>query len=445
MNKKGVLSRVLERIPLPDAIDIIYDRIPGWTPAKKPRRKADVKDQFLSLDTIIPDEEIEDFVQMAVMKRSVGLPVYTYKISNLDFLNDVTDEKLSEIYNFVDQPFNPNFYTVSCNLDVNDETKLTLNIRIKEYTSSWKTLVNNAESLSAVFTSNVKLDKAKKVVSVYSGNHQVQDVIVRYLSTVLKWPLNSYRVKEFTNQTFQLGNASFKTAVLLDLIYNRLQNKGVSSTFKELKFFIGGKRKKDGVRDVAIGGKDLLYSQLACEYITLGSDIISFKVDVEFAGQEFSTIFQLKGPNNDILKLVIVDTDDDTLKKSVMDIIQAEYIDMCNTGIMNMPETMKLLESIFNKFQQKDKLLTEVIEEESINSIGIIVSLLDKLSDQDEEVILLVKKFANCHRTILDTIGYDEKNDELQKLFDFVGIESESIDEDSFNPNDLQNSDQEIE
>ena len=99
------------------------------------------------------------------------------------------------------------------------------------------------------------------------------------------------------NQVARIGSVSYKTAVLLDLVHNRLTEKGINSTFKEMKIFTGGGSRRDGEKEVAIGGRALLSSQLACEYVTLGSHIIYFlraiQVLPENLGIRLSFIFLL--------------------------------------------------------------------------------------------------------------------------------------------------------
>jgi len=425
VNKRGVLLRVLDRLKIDEAIEVIREKYPNWTPEKKPKKKADIKEKFLSLDQIIREDEIEDFVQMAVMKKNIGFPAYTYKITSTDFLDGLTAQEVAET-------FSKNNYTFKDIYLITTVAKLTnnvieLNVRLKEYESSWRTGANNIESLSAVYTSNVILDIERKVLTVISGNHKVHEEIISFLQLVLRWPLHSYRVKEITNQLMDLGSVSFKTAVLLDLTHNRLKEKGIESTFKEIKFAIGNKRRKDGIRNVAIGGRALLSSQLACEYITMGSDIVFFKVDMQMDGEEFSAKVYLKGQELDILKIVILDTDNEVVKKKAMSIIQQEYIDLCTIGIQNMPETKKLLESIKEKFVNQDQLITRAIKDSTLKSIEIMANLLDILDDQDERVLDALTQFVESNRTILDSVGFDDIDVNLEKINNFVGLENEAV------------------
>ncbi|MGF9911894.1 hypothetical protein ABEX47_04670 [Paenibacillus ehimensis] len=420
VNIQGVLLRVLKRIPKEDAIEIIHEKT-GWVPERKPKKKDDIKDRFLALAGIIAENEIEDFVQMAVMRKSLGLPAYTYKVSNLNFLNNLSDEQIVSNYSVENVAFR-DIYSITTALSISDRL-LAFDIRLKEYESSWLTGVNNVNSLSAVFTAKITLDRDSKVLTIYNGNHEVQEVLFDFMSQFFHWPMSSYRLKEFPNQINELGSVSFKTALLLDLVTNRLSSRGINSTFKEIKFYTGGRSKKDGIRDVAIGGRALLASQLACEYITIGSDIIFFNTDMVYNGTEFSTKVYLKGSSLDILKIVIVDTDDEEVRKESMDIIQSEYIDMCNTGIKDMEETKKLINSIAQKYLKKDQLITRAIEENTLNSIAMISNLLDKLNDQDEIVIESLRNFIKSNQTVLDSIGYDSNDENLSKLIEFAGME----------------------
>ena len=232
------------------------------------------------------------------------------------------------------------------------------------------------------------------VATIFTGNHYVQEVISEFLSFVLNWPIQNYRIREVPNQMNNIGNASFKTAALLDLISNRLKNKGFFSRIKEIKFNTKNKRHtNEGIRNITINGRNLLSSHLACEYITLGSDIISFKVDMTYNEEDFSTLFFLKGNDYDILKIVIAGQEDGVFKQEVIDIIQEEYIDMCNNGIHDIAETKKLLESIYDKFIHGDKFVNEVIQASTLRIIDSFADHLDKLDLQDENTLELIEQF----------------------------------------------------
>ena len=76
------------------------------------------------------------------------------------------------------------------------------------------------------------------------------------------------------------------------------------SRFKEIKFNTKQKHTTDGIRNITINGRNLLSSQLACQYITLGSDILSFKVDMTYNDVDFTTLFSLKGKERRYIKLL---------------------------------------------------------------------------------------------------------------------------------------------
>ncbi|WP_433749369.1 hypothetical protein [Paenibacillus amylolyticus] len=424
VNLTGVLLRVFNRIPKQDALAIIEEKT-GWVPEKKLKKKEDIKDKFLELERIIKEEEIEDFVQMAVMRKSIGLPAYTYKVTNLTFLDGFSQEKIIENFT-VDEHTFKDVYIISTKTERMGES-LEFHFRLKEFESQWLTGVNNLTSLSAVFTANVTLNTSNRVLTVYTGNHQVQDVLIAFMSSIFKMPIISYSLKDFHNQINELGSVSFKTALLLDFVSHRLKQKGIEATFKEIKFYTGSKNKKDGIKDVAIGGKALLSSQLACEYITIGSDIVFFSTDMIYNGVEFSTKVYLKGSKLDILKIVILDTDDEDIKSEVIEIIQSEYIDMCNNGIKDIAQTKVLLNTIANKYLNKDQLIIRVIEENTLRSISIVTNLLSFLNDQDEDLNNSMREFIQSNRTVLDSIGYNNADLDLKSLNAFVGDESPNI------------------
>ena len=83
MNISGILERVFNKIPKEHVANIITLKRPGWEPEKI--IKNEIREEFLSLTTLIEPDEVEDFVEMAVMTKSIGLPAYTYKVNHLNF------------------------------------------------------------------------------------------------------------------------------------------------------------------------------------------------------------------------------------------------------------------------------------------------------------------------------------------------------------------------
>jgi len=425
MNKSKILERVLKKIPLQAAQELIAERS-GWRSEKKVKKKDDIRDAFLDLARFIRDDEIEDFVEMAVMKKTQGLPAYTYKLTNTDFLTGKNEDTFREDFSKFDVRFE-NIYTISIEVVAFSDQLIDLNIRLKEYEGSWKTGVINPESLSAVYTSRVTIEPFSKVMTIYTGSHIVQEVLIKFLQFEFNWPLTAYRITEITNQLIDIGNASFKTALLLDLVHNRLTNKGIRSTFNELKFYTRTKQRKDGIKNVAIGGDALLSSQLACEYITTGSDIVYFKVDMTLGDERFTTKVFLKGEKLDILKIVLMDTDNEDLKNTVMSIIQKEYIDMCGSGIVDIEKTKKLLNTIAERYASRDQLLQRTIQTNTVTSIQVLSNLLEKLNDQDANVTDLLRNFVLANQTILSAVGSDDALSVLDPIQNFIGLEQNQV------------------
>ncbi|MEM5665505.1 hypothetical protein AAHB94_24255 [Bacillus toyonensis] len=163
---------------------------------------------------------------MAVMTRMVGLPAYTYKVRNTDFLNKESDKYVNfdEIVNITFQ----NKYVISIENHSNEEETVLLELRVKEYLEQWRRGSRDPLGLSAVYKIKCSLDKVNKIFTIHSGNHQVQEVIKGFIISKLNCSIENYRIKEHINQSWQIGNASFKTALLLDFTLNRLKNKGIS-------------------------------------------------------------------------------------------------------------------------------------------------------------------------------------------------------------------------
>ncbi|MBW4677801.1 MAG: hypothetical protein KME52_28535 [Desmonostoc geniculatum HA4340-LM1] len=419
LDLKGVLLRVLNRIPKDNAVEIIFEKT-GWVPSKKPKNKEEIKDRFIDLAALIRPEEVEDFVQMAVMRKNKGLPAYTYRVANLNFLQGLNNDTIMEKYTINNLKFKETFL-LSTQLTVEND-KLQFDFRLKEYDHIWEAGAFNITELTAVYTSKVTLDLTKRVVTIYNGNHQVQETLFAFISQEFSWPIQSYSLKEFPNQVNEIGGVSFKTALVLDFLSYRLLKNGITSTFKEIKFNLGSRAKKDGIRDVAIGGQALRSSQLACEYITTGSDIISFSTDMTFNGVDFSTKVYLKGPKNDILKIVITETDDEDLRFEAMGIIQSEYIDMCAFGIANLTETKNQLDTIAQKYLNRDQLIHRAIQNSTLQSIKILVDLFPNFEELDDTTLEHLREFVIQNQTILDSIGFDGIDYNLEKLLEATGF-----------------------
>ena len=71
--------------------------------ARKNYKKNEIKEEFLTLTELIEADEVEDFVEMAVMTKSIGLPAYTYKVNHLNFLTEA--ESAVSIENVNNMPF----------------------------------------------------------------------------------------------------------------------------------------------------------------------------------------------------------------------------------------------------------------------------------------------------------------------------------------------------
>ena len=107
---------------------------------------------------------------------------------------------------------------------------------------------------------------------------------------------------------------------------------------------------------------------------------------------DFTTLFSLKGKEEDILKIVVIDSDDDIFKQQVIDIIQSEYIE-CSTGLKNVQETSDLLKQIYEKFIHGDKLINEVIQNSSLKIIKSIAGNLEKWDLDDENNLEMLYSF----------------------------------------------------
>src|SRR5699024_5335751 len=349
---------------------------------------------------------------------------YTYKVNDLNFLED------HPIQNIKDYILLEKFsITVEEHSDL--ERSLNMVLRIKEYNERWRHGgVLDRNSLTAVYKINVELDKNKNKVTFNAGNDQINEVTKKFVTQALNWPIISYRILEKTNQSYQIGNASFKTAILLDFINNRLNPNGIDAKFKEIKFNTRGKlHNNEGIRNVTINGNDILSSQLACEYITLGSGIVSFKLSMTYEEQSFSAIFSLKGKDSDIMKIVIVDLDGQDIKEEIMDIIQEHYIEMCIEGIRDMDSTKRILETIYDKYSKGDKFVFQVIQDSVLKVNRCLLESIEKTGIEDDFYDLM-NDIVHNNKIILDAAGYSGINEDLDKIMNTLESDFTDLDED---------------
>ncbi|WP_158211755.1 hypothetical protein [Alkalihalobacterium alkalinitrilicum] len=422
--KQELLKRVFDKLNKNNVIDVIKAVNPMWVhDKKKQKRKKDLFDDFLALSPLIRDEEIEEFVEMAVMTKNIGLPAFTYKVNKLDGIEDHIEERE---YVFLGS------YIIKIE-EVNSENNiLKLNLRVKSYNEKWRTAgLLDMNSLTSVHNINLELDKVKQVATIFAGNDLIHQVVKDFCTVELKWPLVGYRIIEKTNQSFQVGSISFKTAVLLDFINNRLAPEGFISKFKEIKFNTTGKlQNSEGIRNVTINGNDILSSQLACEYITRGTSVISFKLNMIYSDREFSAIFSLKDKQYDLMKIVIVDVEDQTFKENVMRLIQDNYIEMCSDGIKDMKSTNALLDTIKTKFAQGDKFVNNVIETGILNVNKNLASLLEE-AESEHDYFELVNQIVYNNKIILDAVGYSGIDENLEKIKEFLESDLSELDEEN--------------
>ncbi|MEM5672830.1 hypothetical protein AAHB54_22330 [Bacillus cereus] len=140
---------------------------------------------------------------------------------------------------------------------------------------------------------------------------------------------------------------------------------------------------------------------------------------------DFTTLFSLKGKEEDILKIVVIDSDDDIFKQQVIDIIQSEYIELCSTGLKNVQGTSDLLKQIYEKFINGDKLINEVIQNSSLKIIKSIAGNLEKWDLDDENNLEMLYSFYEENKIILDSVGYDDSNEDILKIKKYIGYDEE--------------------
>ncbi|MBH0328792.1 hypothetical protein ABH14_03105 [Brevibacillus brevis] len=347
MDTLGLLKKLHDKLTLDEMIELIRNKKTNWTPTKKPRRKADVKNDFLALTDVIKDEELKGLVEMAVLKKQIGLPAYTYTIDNVSAI-----ENLKE---YDEYPIN-SIFCISFKIIENNQSNFRAIVFVKEYEDQWRTGTQDLISMTAVYKSEVQVDKLNRKVSIYVGNQIINEVIRQFMIQVQELKISYPRIP---NKIVSMGPASYKTILLIDYIYNRLLRNGISSQVIDIKFKTGESTgKQDGLTQVTLhGDRNILSSDLSCQYITLGCDIVMLKIDMSYKNSDFSVILHLIGESHDTVKLVITGNEDVVIKKSIMNILQEEYISMCNNGVFDEGNTKNVLDKIYDTFLSKDKVI----------------------------------------------------------------------------------------
>ncbi|MFD0588018.1 hypothetical protein ACFQZE_08380 [Paenibacillus sp. GCM10027627] len=348
MNALTILRQLFRKLTKDEVASILNER--SMLPNKY-KKKKELENYFLALSNIIEPEEVKDLVEMAVLKKTKGLSAYTHKLVSLNGIDKQDISKLMKDFQKKDHPFT-DIYTFTLTVDSLQDSVLTLTFRIKEYAEFWKTGERNLGNLSAIYNCPVVINMNSKVLTIFSGDDTIHGLIDRYIGEIMKLPIQVYRIMEKTSALTWNDNASYKTTLFLDFIYNRLKDAGLSSSFSKLKFKIDNSDAEDVT--ISGNGNNLINYELACEYISLGKDILQFKINASYEKENFSCYFSLKGKNLDVLKIVVNDLQDDKVKQKVIEFLQKEYIEMCNEGIKNLKNIQDRLQQIYRKFVEKN-------------------------------------------------------------------------------------------
>ncbi|MFG6179655.1 hypothetical protein ACGTN6_20695, partial [Halomonas sp. THAF12] len=178
----NVLNQVFRKLPKERMKEVLKEWNPSWEPSKDQKRKKDYHEDFIRLSEFIDETEVDNFVEMAVTVRQVGLPAYTYKVENLDFLEH------NQLENFSDEPFQ-NKYVIKLETFEEGDYSIFCSLRVKAYGKKWQHKgVYNTDSLTAVYKVTLNLNKEKKVLSIHAGNDHINDVVRDYILNIVKWP-----------------------------------------------------------------------------------------------------------------------------------------------------------------------------------------------------------------------------------------------------------------
>ncbi len=427
-DKTGFLNRVFKKIPKNGVIELIPTYITDWTPSKKQKRiKKELYDDFMKLENHIGVEHIEEILEFAIMSRTIGYPAYTYKL-DVSKIGEIDLSKES-VFNNTQSILFKEVYQISIENPVNEDESFNFTLRIKEYNSLKIYDSFDSTSLNGIYKVDIKLDRKSNKLTICAGNENINEVCKEFVKEHIKWPIETYLLEENINQAYQIGNTDFKTAAVLDFVHNRLKVEGFESTFKEIKFFTepGQSSRSEGIKNITINGDNILSSQLACEYITVGSAIISFKLDIQREDFVFSAIFSLKGKENKQMKIVLIDTDEES--EDIMNYMQAQYIEMCKDGLKNLDETLKTLATIREKFNEGDKYVFHSVKNSVLKTSDILLNVL-KEYDCDDELVANIYDLAYNNEVLLDSIGYNEGREKLEEIYEIIGYDEEDFEDD---------------
>ncbi|MBG9456028.1 hypothetical protein ABE61_18760 [Lysinibacillus sphaericus] len=430
-DSKTILKGVFDKGNIETNIATIKKYFPDWTPTKKQlRSKKALEDKFMEIENLLDQAlTIQDLLETAAIVRTQGFPVYTYSLK----VNSINKWEDTQKY----LPVNCKNYTYKnkYQMTIQDiqelDTSIKFELEVKEYNEAWKYGALNVDGLSGLLKIKVSFDKTREKLSIHAGNEIINDVCKEFIKEYLKWPLETYLLKPKFSQASQIDNADFITALVLDFVYNRLSNDGFEAKFEEIKFKNNSKAvsaQNAGIKNVTLNGKDIISSQLACEYVTMGSSIERFKLEVVYKQTSFKADFTFKGKENNHLKIVIYETGD--LSSEIMDNLQAQYIDMCINGIKDLKETNELLAKIRETFIKANTFVYELVEElMSINN-ELLANLVGEISeDLDDNSLEKVYNIAYNNEVLLQAIGISEQDSNLKKIYEITGADFEETEE----------------
>ncbi|MCM3787889.1 hypothetical protein M3221_05585 [Domibacillus indicus] len=348
INNKGILEKAFKRFNKGQVISYITEKKAGWVLDKKKKNKEDLKDTFFDMENILTEKDFQYLAEMSVMKKKKGLSAYTYNYKNLGKLKDKELEELKREL-IKSYPLDSTYEIVLADIEIEEEN-IILSIKIKEYGNYWRSGVQDLGSLTAFYDNKVTIEKDTKKVSIESGDDNLEDVIAAFLSKRLGLILSPYTIGILNADYSNEDSATPKTMLIFDFIYNRLPSKGISSSFSKVSFKISNSHQNGGVQGVSVHGNNIINSDEACKYISLGNDIVSFKTSSVYDGSKVNIEFSLKGKDFDRLKIVITANKSEELKQEVMEHVQEEYILMCKNGIKDIKKTRKILEPIIEAF-----------------------------------------------------------------------------------------------
>ncbi|MBC2100104.1 hypothetical protein HCJ70_13720 [Listeria booriae] len=324
--------------------------------------------------------EDERLVELIVERNQQGFPLYSYHINSIDFFEcDRVGEGLL-LEGIENERCSP-CHQISIEDYTNNDDLLSFVAKIKEYTTEYSYGINARGSLENVYYIPVELKKNDSIVSIHSGNSDIEKILSAYLKNNCLWDIDEFSLPNTINGQENQFDVSFKTALILDYIYNRLPEIGMLTDFSTLRFNVDD----TNIKKIMLNGSGLFASPTACEYVTLGKEISRFDIAASYRNEPFDVRFSLTGDGFRSLKITITSKEGNLeIKKEALFQLQNVYIELCLNGVSLIEATRNIITRIKETYLNGEK---QMYSKEVVDIIGNNIRMMEQIIprlNQDE-------------------------------------------------------------